>query len=132
MGIVAIITVFEFPPSLSLRKCVNLLFLYCIFFILFIFLLIIDKFKRDLLIEPDSLILSPFMPALFCLSEPTKSTIRKIEYYFYILFTKLAIWNVAFSIYKLIIEWLFESSLFINIEAVSKCINFNLIFSLGC
>ena len=81
--IVAIITVFEFPPSLSLRKCVNLLSLYCIFFILFIFLLIIDKFKRDLLIEPDSLILSPFMPVLFCLSEPNKSTIRKIEYYLY-------------------------------------------------
>jgi len=98
--IVAIITVFAFPPSLSLRKCVNLLSLYCIFFIIFIFLLIIDKFKRDLLIEPDSLILSPFMPVLFCLSEPTKSTIRKIEYYFYYYLQ----------------NWLFEILLFLYIN----------------
>jgi hypothetical protein len=44
---------------------------------LIISLITIDKLRRDLLMAPASLVLSPKAPVLFCLSEPAKSIIWK-------------------------------------------------------
>lgn len=74
--IVAIITVLEFPPKLSLNKKVNLLSLYGIN--LFGFsareLITNPKTVNDLLILAASLSLSPVAQVNFYLSLPAKST----------------------------------------------------------
>ena len=49
----------------------------------------IDKFNKDLFIEPASRVLSPVVPVLFCRSDPAKSII----------------WKTLFWIFALSLDW---------------------------